>query len=254
MTKLYQLRVGAKQLPLSSCMLRGGGSELVDFAYSFWLVDHPLGLTLVDSGFHEPAARRKSIAYERTAVQALALLGIAPTDVGAIVLTHLHFDHAGSLADFPGATVYLQRSELEYFTGPLMRFPLCASGLDKEDLAAALAAQSDGRLALLDGDAEVLPGVDVIHVGGHTPGSQLVSVSDGQRRIILTADAAHTYANLEAATPFPVLHDVPSSCIAFERIAALADDTTSVIPGHDGAVAARFPSVGGTGGAVLTLL
>jgi glyoxylase-like metal-dependent hydrolase (beta-lactamase superfamily II) len=253
--RVYQLTIGSKQLPLSSCLLRGGSADLVDFSYSFWLVDHPRGLTLVDCGFHAPAAARKSIVFERTAVEALALLGIGPAEINAVVLTHLHFDHAGSLPDFPEATVYLQRDELDYFSGPLMRFPLCASGLDAEDLAAVRALQQGGRLVLLRGDSEVLPGVRTHHVGGHTPGTQLVSVTDGPRRVVLTADAAHLYANLSAGVPFPVLHDVPSSCVAFEVISSMDDDATEIIPGHDGEVRRRFEPVAGTpNGSVVTLL
>lgn len=255
MTRVYQLGIGSKRLPLAACLLRGGSPDLVEFSYAFWLVDHPAGLTMVDTGFHAPAAARKSIEYHRTAVEALALLDIGPRDITSIVLTHLHFDHAGSLPEFPDATVYVQRAELDYFTGPLMRFPLCASGLDVDDLAAVRALDEQGRLTRLDGNTEVLPGVRAHHVGGHTPGSQLVSITDGDRRIVLTADAAHLYANIEAGVPFPVLHDVPSSCIAFEVITGLDDGATVIVPGHDGEVQRRFDAVAGVpNGSVLSLL
>jgi glyoxylase-like metal-dependent hydrolase (beta-lactamase superfamily II) len=255
LTRVYQLGIGSKRLPLSSCLLRGGGPELVDFSYSFWLIDHGDGLTLVDCGFHVAAAERKGIAFERTAVEALALMGVEAGDIDKIILTHLHFDHAGSVSDFPRAEVCVQRSELEYFTGPFMRFPLCASGLDAKDLAAVEAVREEGRLVLLDGDAEIDSGVRVHHVGGHTPGSQLVSINNDERRVVLTADAAHLYANLADGVPFPVLHDVPSSCVAFEVVASMDDDSTDVIPGHDGDVRRRFPSVSGVPeGSVLTLL
>ncbi|MDT4894306.1 MAG: hypothetical protein QOE97_3341 [Pseudonocardiales bacterium] len=254
MTRVYQLGIGGKQLALSSCLLRGGGAELVDFSYSFWLVEHGAGLMLVDCGFHEPAAHRKSIGFERTAIEALALLDIGPADIDAIVLTHLHFDHAGSLRDFPAARLYVQGADLDYFSGPLMRFPLCASGLDQDDLAAVQAADREGRLILLEGDSEVVPGVRTHHVGGHTPGSQLVSITDGDRRVLLTADAAHLYANLAEGVPFPVLHDLPACCLAFERIAAMSDAATAVVPGHDARVRQMFDEVPSTGGAVLALL
>jgi glyoxylase-like metal-dependent hydrolase (beta-lactamase superfamily II) len=95
----------------------------------------------------------------------------------------------------------------------------------------------------------------VHHVGGHTPGSQLVSVAADARRVVLTADAAHLYANLAEGVPFPVLHDVPSSCVAFEVITGMDDDATDVIPGHDGEVRRRFPTVGGLPeGSVVQLL
>jgi hypothetical protein len=73
--------------------------------------------------------------------------------------------------------------------------------------------------------------------------------------VVLTADAAHLYANLTNGVPFPVLHDVPSSCVAFETIGEMDDERTDIIPGHDGEVRRRFPTVEGTPeGSVLSLL
>jgi len=236
-TGLYQLAVGSKTVPLSSCLLRGGDDQPVDFGYSFWLVDHAGGLLLVDCGFREAAAARKSIRYERTPLEALALLGIGGAEIDGIVLTHLHFDHAGALPDFPNARVYVQARDLEYFTGPLMRFPLCASGIDADDMTAVERIRGDGRLEVLAGDAEIVPGVRAQVVGGHTPGSQLVSVRRGDRRVVLAGDAAHIQANITLGVPYPVLHSVPDSCLGFEAMREMArDDRTVVIPGHDGAV------------------
>lgn len=245
MTEVFQLAIGAKQLPLRSCLLRGGGDELVDFAYSFWLVRLADALMLVDCGFHEPAAARKSIVYERTPVEALALMGVAPEQIDLLVLTHLHFDHAGALADFPRAEIVVQRSDLDYFRGPLMRFPLCASGIDQDDMAALARAQDAGRVRVLDGDTDLGGGVSTIEVGGHTPGSQLVRVETPSGSVVLTGDAAHLRTNFELGTPFPVLHSVPSACVAFERMAELERDGAQIIPGHDGVIRATMPAVEG---------
>ncbi len=249
MAALYQLAIGSKTVPLSSCLMRGGDDRPVDFGYSFWLVDHRDGLLLVDCGFREPAAARKSIAYERTPLDALALLGIGGPDIAGIVLTHLHFDHAGTLPDFPNATVYVQDRDLAFFTGPFMRFPLCASGIDAADMAAVEQVRRDDRLVLLAGDTEIVAGVDAHLVGGHTPGSQLVSVRRGDRRIVLAGDAAHIRANIDLGVPYPVLHTVPDSCLAFEAMREMAGDgRTVVIPGHDGSVRRESRPVTGVPG------
>jgi glyoxylase-like metal-dependent hydrolase (beta-lactamase superfamily II) len=247
-THVYQLAVAAKKVPLSSCLLKGGSDELVDFSYSFWLVEHTDGLTLVDCGFHERQAARKSIAYERTPAEAVRLLGIDPGEISTLLLTHLHFDHAGALRDFPNATIAVQRADIDYFTGPLMRFPLCASGRDDDDMAALAEASADGRVTRLDGDTSFGPGIELSLVGGHTPGSQLVTISDGSQRIVLTGDAAHLYANIEYGAPFPVFHDVPSSCLAFERMQQLRDEGAVLVPGHDGSVRRDFDAVAGIPG------
>jgi glyoxylase-like metal-dependent hydrolase (beta-lactamase superfamily II) len=242
---VYQLELGCRRLPLRNCLLRGGSDELVDFSYSIWLVEQPDGLLLIDSGFRSEVAERRGISFARSAAQALSELGVSSHEVSTIVLTHLHFDHAGSLDDFPNAEVHLQRSDLDFYSGPFMRFPLCSSAVEAADLEAIATIKAAGRLRLLDGDAEIARGVRVHHVGGHTPGMQLVSVQGDTRRVVLASDAAHLYENLAMAVPFPVLHDVPSSCVAFEVMQQLADSTTDLIPGHDAQVLRRFDRVTG---------
>lgn len=245
MNRLYQIVVGSKRLPLRNCLLRGGSEETVDFTYSFWLVDGPDGLLLIDTGFGPEVAKRRGVQFGRTCAEALHLMDVSRSDIRHIVLTHSHFDHAGSLSAFPNARVYLQQADLDFYTGPLMRFALCASAVEADDIAALSAIRADGRLTLLAGDAEIRPGVRVHHVGGHTPGMQVVSVTGDSRRVVLASDAAHLYANLSLGVPFPVLHDVPSSCVAFEVLESLGDATTDVVPGHDGEVMSRFEPVAG---------
>lgn len=252
--ELYQVVVGRRTLPLRNCLLRGGGDEGVDFTYSMWIVVDGATVTLVDTGFNADVAARRGIAFERTALQAIHEFDIAPADVSGVVLSHLHFDHAGGLADFPNAKVFLQRSDLDFYTGEFMRFPLCSSAAEKDDIAEVQRILADGRLELLDGDAAILGAVRVHHLGGHTPGMQAVEVRGATSTVVLASDAAHLYANLEKQVPFPVLHDVPTSCLAFERLDALRNAGATVVPGHDGAVMARFERLSGRRGAFATRL
>lgn len=243
--ELYQVVVGRRTLPLRNCLLRGGDERDVDFTYSMWIVMDGPSVALVDTGFSSDVAARRGISFERTAVDAVREFGLEPEDVSTVVLSHLHFDHAGGLADFPNATVFLQRSDLEFYTGEFMRFRLCSSAAEKDDIAEVERIRRDGRLELLAGDAEIADGVSVHHLGGHTPGMQAVEVRGAGSTVVLASDAAHLYANLDQQVPFPVLHDVPTSCVAFERLERLAHLGAQIVPGHDGAVMDRFERLSG---------
>jgi len=243
--ELYQVVIGRRELPERNCMLRGGSDALVHFTYSLWIVVHGSAVTLIDTGFDAETAARRGIHFERTALDAIHEFDIAANDVTTVVLSHLHFDHAGGLDAFPQATVYLQQADLDFYTGPFMRFPLCASAIEATHLAAIERVRSDGRLVLLSGDSNIEEHIRVHHLGGHTPGTQAVEVRSGKTTTVLASDAAHLYANLDHQVPFPVLHDVPTSCLAFERLERLSAEGAAVVPGHDGAVMDRFERVAG---------
>jgi glyoxylase-like metal-dependent hydrolase (beta-lactamase superfamily II) len=106
----------------------------------------------------------------------LAAAGIATADVAAIVLTHLHSDHVGwalpGWTPFPHARVVVQRADVEAFAA--------ARGDD-------LLAEPD-RLHVLDGDADLGPGVRAVATPGHTPGHQCVLVSAADERMLISGD------------------------------------------------------------------
>jgi glyoxylase-like metal-dependent hydrolase (beta-lactamase superfamily II) len=108
------------------CLLieTGSGLVLVDTGYGLRDVDHP----------HRPPHPRITrvmrsllnirLRQEETAIRQIERLGFAPADVRHIVLTHLDFDHAGGLEDFPNATVHLMDAEFQAATGPRPGFVL----------------------------------------------------------------------------------------------------------------------------------
>jgi glyoxylase-like metal-dependent hydrolase (beta-lactamase superfamily II) len=125
-------------------------------------------------------------------LHSLHRLGIRPDEVDAVITTHLHWDHAGGLTrwdkgclelTFPKARHFIQRSEWDFALHPDVR---SQSGYITDDFTPL----EDGNklVEFLDGDAEVMPGVHLRHVGGHTPGSQVLVLRSGELACAVTGD------------------------------------------------------------------
>lgn len=222
--------------------------ELIKLDYFFWLVRSPDRDIVVDIGFTAETADRRGRPHLRSPDQALLDLGVDPAGVELVIMTHLHYDHAGCWAPFTTASFVLQESELAFWTGPHLSRPQMKWLVELADLEAMVSLNYEGRLQLINGDAELVPGVSVHRVGGHTPGSQVVRVHTSKGGVVLASDAAPMYENQQTDTPFGILTDVPGSLDAFDRMYALAESPELIIPGHDPLVFERFDSVAGQEG------
>ena len=146
-----------------------------------FVIMHPKGAVLVDTGVGGPEKVLTDWrVVNRTAAEALGDHGLVPGDIAFVINTHLHFDHCGQNAVFKHAPFYVQRAELERARRESRVLT------DWFDFAGA-------SFELLDGDAEVLPGVRVLATPGHTVGHQSVVV-DGDGDEVLIGDAAYTPA------------------------------------------------------------
>jgi glyoxylase-like metal-dependent hydrolase (beta-lactamase superfamily II) len=200
---------------------------------------------VVDTGFTEAAARGRKRRYLHCPVDGLRELGIDPERVKDVILTHLHYDHSGNLGRFPAATFHLQESEAAFATGKFMLDASRQHAYDIEDVVCAVRGTYAGRIQFHSGFGEVLPGITLHHVGGHTAGLQVVRVHTARGWVVLASDATHFYANIRGRSPFPIVHDVGAMLEGFRLVESLADGPDHIIPGHDPAVAARFPRVSG---------
>ncbi len=191
------------------------GVDGLDWPVHGFVVSHPGGAALVDTGVGGPREWLDDWrVVNRSAAAALAELDMTPGDIDLVINTHLHFDHCGQNAVFPHAAFYVQRAELSRAEreAPELR--------DWFGFAGA-------RFELLDGDAEVLPGLSVIATPGHTAGHQcvLVRAADGASDILI-GDAAYTprqYAGPPDAEILPgQASDLASWRDSLRRIRALS--------------------------------
>jgi glyoxylase-like metal-dependent hydrolase (beta-lactamase superfamily II) len=176
----------------------------------------------------------------RHPVEGLACMGVPAELVEDVVITHLHYDHAGNVEAFPKAKFWLQEKEMQFTTGKYMCRDFFRLAYERDDVVAMVNALFDNRLHIVDGDVELEPGVTLHHVGGHTAGLQMVRVDTEGGPVVLASDLFHYYVNLELAQPFPIVYRPAEMMDSFERAKSFVKDGGWLVPGHDPLVMKRF--------------
>lgn len=212
--------------------------------YYVWVIQGEGRLLVVDTGFGEEAAaeRGRILLHEPAAL--LRKAGIAPEDVEHVVLTHLHYDHAGSLDAFPKAVFHLQDEEMRYATGRPMCHACLRAPFNVRDVLKAVGLVHGGRFRFHDGTSELFAGITLHRIGGHTGGLQVVRVSTARGPLVLASDAFHFSENRIRRAPFPLVYHVGDMLEGFALCEELAGGKEDLlIPGHDPDVRLRWPAV-----------
>lgn len=166
-------------------------------------------------------------------VAGLAAHGVRPEDVDIVVLSHLHFDHVGNNHLFPNATFVVQREEV-----PQGLTPPPYNQFAYAEYSHHIADVRD-RIRMVDGDTELEPGVKLVKIGGHTPGTMVVVVTTDLGRVCLAGDIMYNYRNLELNWPTGSFWDLRDLMAGYDRLRVEAD---IIIPGHDWQFRQEFPS------------
>ncbi|WP_428649122.1 N-acyl homoserine lactonase family protein [Roseibium sp.] len=209
--------------------------------YFIWVLRRGDEILLVDTGYDAEEGERRGRPVRMNPAEALAPLGISPDDVTTIIVTHLHYDHAGGLKHFPNATIHLQAAEMAFVTGPCMCHAALKAPFTADHVCEAVKRLYSGRVIFHEGDGEVREGVTVHRIGGHSRGLQAVRVLTDCGWMCLASDAAHFYENFLEEKPFPIVVDLEDMLTGFQTIRKLASSADLVIPGHDPLVRQLFP-------------
>jgi glyoxylase-like metal-dependent hydrolase (beta-lactamase superfamily II) len=214
----------------------------LDIAYYFWVIRDGSRVTLVDTGFAPEVGDRRRRAVTATPVQALAALGIAPADVDVVVITHAHWDHIGNIGQFPHAQLVLTEAEYAFWTSPVAARAHFAAHSEASELAELERAREQDRVTLFTGQLTLAPGVELIEVGGHTPGQLIVLAATSKASTaVLASDALHFYAEAERDRPFAIVADLPAMYRAYDLLGELAGQPGAhLVAGHDPLVSERF--------------
>lgn len=227
------------------------GPMPVDF--NLWIVRNAQRMVLVDTGFGARAAAARGRTLDVDPLEALERIGFPAEMIEDVVITHMHYDHAGNIGRFHKARFHLQESEGGYATGRCMCEPHLRAPYDVEDAVALVRHTYAERVVFHQGDAAPWPGISLHLLPGHTEGMQAVRVITPRGPVVLASDASHYYANLLRRAPFPGSTNTISTLRSYQRLLELAGGAERVIPGHDPKVRRLYPCYD-VGGLALTAL
>ena len=243
MYEVYALKYGERDTTACQFFHRESSHRTLTLHYFVWLIlggPHPI---LVDTGFRDDDAQARGIRNYVSPAEVVARAGVKPGDVPLALITHLHYDHWAGHSLFPNAEFWVQKEEVAFWTGPFARYPAFNQSANVGALAGLVTLNYAKRVRIIEGDREVLPGIRVHRVGGHTAGLQIVSVDTARGPVVLTSDASHFYHNVETGQPVQIITNLPEMLAAFETIHALAGASRLIVAGHDPQVAERFTTI-----------
>lgn len=236
------LRVGTIYCDKGKTLTQGvDNGKMIHIPSVSWLIKTPTEKILVDLGMPDTQTSHSKhyhgsyqLPGERID-QALKINGISPEEITKVILTHLHWDHCQNGLLLPNAKFYVQKKELDFARNPSGNY---FRSYDHPSLDLTPAFEQY-PLIILDGDAEIAPGVFVILTPGHSPGHQIVIVqTTPDTKYVIAGDAVLCYDNLLPSTQqdyvLPGRHkDSSDTQKVIEKIVAIAGATHRILPGHD---------------------
>lgn len=197
------LHLGTVQLPDGHPRAAEGTCTVDGF-----LIRHPDGPVLVDTGVADDHEVINAL-YRPVSVpiiDALHAVDVDERDLVAIINTHLHFDHCGQNRRLPDVPVFVQSAEVVAATAPRYTIPEWAH-IERS------------RQRVVDGDAEIAPGLRLVATPGHTPGHQSVIVDHGDARSVIVGQCCYSCVEFEAG--LPLVADMHHASMLADGIASL---------------------------------
>jgi glyoxylase-like metal-dependent hydrolase (beta-lactamase superfamily II) len=235
--KLYAMTCGWLVGPMANFL--AGTEGQIRVPVPCFLIDHPNGPVLFDSGMHpqtqtDPSARLGGIARVYTVefqageeVSArLHEIGIDAARVRYLINSHLHFDHSGGNAEVPNARLVVQKREWD-------------AGHDDDQIRKQFYIPRDYQLGhdvlAVDGEYDLFGDGRVVCIPthGHTPGHQSLRLQLDSGTVVLTGDACYLRRTLDEMHLPSVVDDPEMMRRSLERLRALRDAGARIIYGHD---------------------
>lgn len=244
--KIVPLEIGRLDTDLMELIGRPGTAML---PIPSWLIEHPRGLVLFDTGLHtglrNDSSRLRGV-FDKTTIEfpvgeelssRLAAAGYAASDIAVVVFSHLHFDHCGGTWEIPNARLVLQKAEWKSAHHPRL-------------IEAGLYDPADFELGhdrlLVDGVHDVFGDGAIVCVPtpGHTRGHQSLRVELASGPVVLTADCVYFGSMLDQMQVPPHGADLQVQLASMRELARLRSAGCRLLFGHDAAQFNSLPKSG----------
>jgi glyoxylase-like metal-dependent hydrolase (beta-lactamase superfamily II) len=244
--KLIPLDVGRINMALRVVTGEDGWADL---PITSWLIEHPEGLVLFDTGMHpglqhdtDRLGRNLSFLdlnyHEGEEVSArLDRRGVRPSDIDVMIFSHLHFDHAGGTGEIPDARIVVNRAEWQ--AGQDSRL-IEAGVYDPVDYDHGHDVQEVGDGHDVFGDGRLI----CVATPGHTAGHQALRVELDSGPVVLTGDCIYFQRMLDEMLVPRFGHDTDEQRRSMARLAAMREEGCRLLFGHDSDQIASLPSGG----------
>jgi len=213
-----------------SALMAGGDDTIIEVPVPSFLIEHPKGLVLFDTGSHPRVAEdvaaywgemfRNMVRFSKdlTVDNQIKALGYKVTDVNYVVMSHFHMDHTGGLFMFPHAKLLTMKGEMSYAMWP-------APDRRSIFLIDDLLPTRNYQWLELDGDFDMFGdgALTMLHTPGHTPGSTSLIVRLPHQTIVLAGDAVHMRDALDTEHTMQVDTDPTQSVASIRRLKAMRD-------------------------------
>ncbi|MEL6361261.1 MAG: N-acyl homoserine lactonase family protein [Pseudomonadota bacterium] len=256
--EIYAIRYATQDQRAEGHIYMGGDHSkmLPGLDFFTYAIKGPDQSWIVDTGMTEAQAKRMNREYEIICrpSEALAKIGIDASTATDVILTHAHFDHMGTLDDYPNAQFHIQDAEMEHITGRDMTHPAFRLAYHPDDVKLLVDLLFAGRLIFHRGDVTLAPGLELILIGGHARGQAVLRVHTKRGWVILASDAVHLFEEMDKERPFAIFYDLSVMLEGYRRISKLAGSRDLIVPGHDRLVTEAYPAAkAGLEGQVLRL-